>query len=389
MRVAWFSYFPVEWLPDGPEFLRSLPKQHPATWQRVLLSELQEVPGLELHVLVLRRNFERNCSFQYHGVTFHLIKTIPGWRTLSLFWLDTLLIKRKLEQIKPDVVHAWGTEYAAALIATRLNYPYVVTMQGLLTWCRKRIYLNRYQTVMSYLEDIALRRVKLVTTESSFSAQYLRNRYPNLNVRQAEHAPNWLFHQIKRQPRLQPVHLLFVGAIAPTKGADLLLRAVHELRMEHPVQLTLVGSGSPEFIASLEASVAPEVWRRVQIKSQLTSEDVAQEMLSATLMVFPTRADTSPNAVKEAAVAGLPVIASRIGGIPDYVYPDKNGLLFAPGGLQELISSLRQALNHPLLGKGIVDIECLARVREHLSPAVMRRNFLEAYEAAKTLGAKS
>ena len=45
-----------------------------------------------------------------------------------------LLIGRILKRVRPDVVHAWGTENGAALVAGRLGYPSVVTMQGLLTW---------------------------------------------------------------------------------------------------------------------------------------------------------------------------------------------------------------------------------------------------------------
>ena len=45
LKVAWISYFPIEWLPDLPEPLRGLPRMHPASWQRVLLQELIGNPG--------------------------------------------------------------------------------------------------------------------------------------------------------------------------------------------------------------------------------------------------------------------------------------------------------------------------------------------------------
>lgn len=48
MTVAWISFFPIEWLPDIPEELRRLPWMHPATWQRVLLAELEKIPSLRL-----------------------------------------------------------------------------------------------------------------------------------------------------------------------------------------------------------------------------------------------------------------------------------------------------------------------------------------------------
>jgi glycosyltransferase involved in cell wall biosynthesis len=96
---------------------------------------------------------------------------------------------------------------------------------------------------------------------------------------------------------------------------------------------------------------------------------------------MPTRADTSPNAVKEAVVAGVPVVASTIGGIPDYVVPERNGLLFPPGDLEALVGQIRAASRHPLFGEGKVDAACLREQREYLSPARMAAGFLEAYRA--------
>ncbi len=150
--VAWISSFPVEWLPDAPEWVRQLPRQHPFSWMRVLLDELEKNPAVKLHVIVLRKQFARNAAFERNGVTFHLIKTPGGWRAPTLFWLDTWLIRRKLAEIKPDVVHAWGAERGAALVAARLKYPFVATVQGLLTWLEQMGQLNRYHKFAAWLE---------------------------------------------------------------------------------------------------------------------------------------------------------------------------------------------------------------------------------------------
>jgi len=112
LTVAWFSFFPVEWLPDVPSYVQNLPRGHPATWQQVLLAELEKNPALKLHVIVLRKQFDQDRHFERRGVSFHLLKTRGGLRASSLFWLDTFLIRRGLRQIQPDLVHAWGTETA-------------------------------------------------------------------------------------------------------------------------------------------------------------------------------------------------------------------------------------------------------------------------------------
>ena len=132
----------------------------------------------------------------------------------------------------------------------------------------------------------------------------------------------------------------------------------------------------------LKPAVSQVLWPRVEFKYHLLPHEVAKELESATVMLLPTRADTSPNAVKEAVVAGLPVVASNVGGIPDYVFDGKNGLLFPPGDLPAFVHALRSACVHPLFRRGAVEPEALARARAYLSPELMAANFLKAYEAA-------
>src|SRR5438067_8416687 len=108
LTVAWISDFPIEWLPDLPQPLRSLPRRHPATWEMVLLSEFEKDPAIRVHVILLRGRIARDISFERNGTVFHVLK-LPVWlRLLSLFWADTRLIRRACKRIKPDLVHAWG-----------------------------------------------------------------------------------------------------------------------------------------------------------------------------------------------------------------------------------------------------------------------------------------
>jgi glycosyltransferase involved in cell wall biosynthesis len=382
LTVAWLSYFPVEWLPGVPEPVRRLPRQHPGSWQRVLLSELEKNPDVRLHVIALRKQFEGDLTFERNGVTFHLIKSPGGMRAPSLFWVDTVLIRRVLRTVNPDVVHAWGTEQGAALVANRLGYPRVTTIQGLISWYAKVTPPAWHDRVAGFLENYTLPRCPLVTTESCFSVQYLRDRFPRLHVEQVEHAPDPVFHQVVRRPQTSPFRFIFVGAIDRRKGGDLLLRALDELKRQLEFELVVVGKPQGAILQSLKAGLAPEFWRRISFKENLTHLEVAQELSIATLMICASRADVSPNAVKEAAVAGVPVIGTSVGGIPDYIFPGLNGVLCAPDNPGELTEAIRTASSHPQFGRGEVDAATLARVRAYLSPELMAEKFLRSYRMA-------
>ena len=383
--VAWISDFPVEWMPDLPAELRHLPRQHPATWAMVLLEEFQRRADLQLHVLVLRKNIARDFTFMRGHATFHVLKVPPASRAPSVFWVDTFLLGRKLKQIRPDLVHAWGTERGAGLIAARLGYPYLVTIQGLLTWYQQLVPLGRYERFATFLERASLKRARLVTTESAFAVNFLRERYSHLKIKQAEHAPNWRFHEVVRVPQTKPIRFLTVGTPGFRKGTDLLLQALNKLTGEFDFELTMVGTVSGEYFEAQCSLVSEELRRRMVFRKNLNPSEVAAEMAKATMLVLPTRADTSPNAVKEAVVSGVPVVASAIGGVVDYVVPEKNGLLCRPNDATSLEEQLRRACRHPLFSRGEVDAETLTRMRDYLSPREMNRRFFAAYEETLAL----
>jgi glycosyltransferase involved in cell wall biosynthesis len=385
LTVAWISDYPIEWCSDLPEELRHLPRRHPATWQMVLAEEYGKNPSLRLHIILLRGRIARELTFTRENVTFHVLKADPRWRVASFFWLDTWKIRRACERIQPDVIHAWGSEKGASLIAARLRYPYVMTIQGLFAWYKERMKLPSYDRFIEVVERLSLRRAPVVTTESHFAVKFLRDRYPALCIHQAEHAPNLAFHRLTRRPQIKPLRFIAVGGIGHRKGTDLILAALERLQ-DIDFTMTFITNPNVAFVAALQKQVSEKTWARIEFKYHLLPHEVASELETATLLLMPTRADTSPNAVKEAVVAGLPVVAAEIGGIPDYVVPDKNGFLFPVGDLEAFIQAVRTATKHPRFSRGQVESETLHQEREYLSPALMARKFLAAYKDAQAAG---
>ncbi len=304
LTVAWLSDYPVEWLPDVPEPLRASPRRHGATWQMVLLSEFQKDPALRIEVIVLRHRIERSFSFERDGTRFHVLKAPPWLRVGSLFWLDTLLIRRVCRRTRPDLVHAWGMEKGAPLVAHRLGLPYVMTVQGLFAWYKERVPMPRYDRFIERLERACFRRAPVVTTESNYAVQYLRARYPQMRIQQAEHAPNPAFFRVQRRPQTHPLRLISVGTLGLRKGTDLLFQALD--RLDFPFQLHLISSGNAHYLDSLKPMVSPALWQQVNVQHLLLPDQVAKALETPVLLLLPTRADVSPNAVKEAVVAGLP-----------------------------------------------------------------------------------
>jgi glycosyltransferase involved in cell wall biosynthesis len=78
----------------------------------------------------------------------------------------------------------------------------------------------------------------------------------------------------------------------------------------------------------------------------------------------------------------VPVIATNTGGIPDYVIPGENGLLFESGDMEGCSARVAEAFRHPDFSKGLVNAATFARTRTYLSSVTMAEKFFAGYEVA-------
>ena len=134
--------------------------------------------------------------------------------------------------------------------------------------------------------------------------------------------------------------MISVGRLSPEKGQAGLLQAFAKLRAAHPeLQLRLVGDGPDR--ASLE-TLAMELGfsEAVTFAGRLPEEETLAEIARADLLVLPSFMEGLPIVLVEAMAVGVPVIASRVAGIPELVEDDRTGLLFAPSDWDELASRI-------------------------------------------------
>ena len=83
---------------------------------------------------------------------------------------------------------------------------------------------------------------------------------------------------------------------------------------------------------------------KVRVLGNLSAEEMKREYLSAQIFVCPSAVENSPNSVAEGQLLGVPVAASRTGGIPDVVKDGVSGLLFEKGNVHELAACVSRIL---------------------------------------------
>jgi mannosyltransferase len=178
--------------------------------------------------------------------------------------------------------------------------------------------------------------------------------------------------------------LLWVGRLSHEKGLDILLEALKPMRGRDDWALTVVGSG-------LEFQNLVEMTGRLGLRDKVTfagqRDDVADMCRKADVFVMSSRTEGSPMSLLEAGAAGLPVVAFRLGAIPETVAEGKGGWLVPPGDRTALSRALAAAIEarpEELMRRGQ---NVHTRVRDSFSMRACARAYEDVYD--KVLGTQA
>lgn len=146
--------------------------------------------------------------------------------------------------------------------------------------------------------------------------------------------------------------IVFVGRLAEQKGLLTLLRAIPLLRTPD-TRVVLVGDG-PQRAVLERAARSLGVADRVVFAGPLPHERVPAVLQHADVLVLPSRYEELGSVVLEAMHASVPVVASRVGGIPSLVEDGVSGVLVPPGDPSALARAVDRVLTEPLLARRLV-----------------------------------
>ncbi len=261
------------------------------------------------------------------------------------------------DPVPADVVHShtWYVGLGGMLVQSIHDVPLVVTlhsMEPLRPW--KADQLGTGYAVSSWAERLAVERADRVIAVSAQMRADITTHFqinPDRVVVIHNGVDAEAFARTERREALArhgvlPPYALFVGRISEQKGIFQLLEAARTLPAG--VQLVLCASSpdTPELKARLEAAVAgrPEIrW----INAMLPVPEVAQLYSHAAVFVCPSIYEPFGLINLEAMACGTPVVASRVGGIPEVVVDGETGWLVEPGDVAALGQALRRAVADP------------------------------------------
>jgi len=299
---------------------------HAATWLSQLAEAFTKEKDLEIHWIVLRNDVAGDSTEQIAGQFVHVLRR----RSLTVDMVTAHLFSRykmlrKIREINPDIIHVWGSEGSYASVIGSSNVPSVMSMQGILSeYDRIGSFKDNWRMRLQALyEKKWIKMATVVTTESQWGKDKVKLIAPHADCRIVEYGVNPSFYSVPWNPEPSSPCFIYSGSLDWRKGFDLLLEAASIPPI--PIwKLSIAGSG-PMLGKMLKKSLPHTVYLGNMIWS-----DMQDQMSRSWGLVLPTRADTSPNAVKEARVIGLPVITSVHGGQSSYIRSGKNGFIVDP-----------------------------------------------------------
>lgn len=162
-------------------------------------------------------------------------------------------------------------------------------------------------------------------------------------------APRGLVYR-PRSPE-KPVRIGFLGHLGPAKGSHLLVDAARSFSADE-ARFIIYGGGDDYAAAEMEETARS--LPQLDYRGRYSREGLARILDGLDVLVMPSICEETMGLVAmEGLAAGLPVVASRIGGIPDYLEHGVNGLLFTPGSVEELLGIIARLIKEPYTIAGL------------------------------------
>jgi len=290
--------------------------------------------GHEVHVITTldeglpKESMEE--GFYVHRIFWRKIRflgVISFW--IKIFWC--------LKNIKPDIVHVQsiGMGIPGFLAKIFLKKPYVVWGRGSDIYLPStfkntisKLVLRNAGAVIALTEDMKNEMRKFCDRDIFVIPNGINlNKFKNLskvNIRSKL--------KIKEDEKV----VIFVGTLRPVKGVKYLIKAMEIIIQKNTnTRLMLVGNGEDR--GKLEKLVKEFVLEKhVIFVGKVPNEKVPEYMVASDVFVLPSLSEGFPVVILEAMASGLPIVATKVGGLPEIIKDGENGFLVEPKNPKEI-----------------------------------------------------
>ena len=316
-----------------------------------LICHLSHRNDIELHIITFG---DETRQFKEGNSNIHMVKKIikqPG--PLTIF--QVLSLKRKIMKINPDIVNIYGPSPAAYHLAAASIWnkcPVVLTMVGIGAKAKDIMYVEKevVSVIIRLINTQTVKYVSYKTPNIILESSSIKNLISgNTANSQIYIIPNGVefekIQEIQSSNLNEEPDIFLVAGLIYIKGIDVLIKSIPIVNKSvDDLRVYIAGSGPQENrLKTLIKRLGLE--EHVKFLGFISENEKFQYYKTCKISVIPSRWDCQPTTLLEAMASGKPVVASRVGGIPDTVDDGKTGFLFESENVEDLANKIIKLLN--------------------------------------------
>lgn len=376
MKILWLA--PIPFIDDS--------SSHPAPWIISLAKALVN-SGVDLTILNYNSKIEDNIvKNEFEGIHLIYIK-VPKLKIdlLTFYTLRIKKMKNYLDMIidNYDLLHIHGSEHQYEVMAFNLKIPKLISIQGIISEVIKvmpiisnfKIYIE--WKMSSIYEKKYLPQYKYFSCRTHWDSNYIQSINSKAKIYNIWEMIRLDFFENHFSDEKK--NILFVGGISPIKGLEKLLQAFNSSLQEKGLNLIILGYCKQKDIEKMigKYSLSNIDINNIDCRGLKNVEGVIQAYDESFCLVHPTYIDNSPNSVCEAQLAGLPVIATEVGGVASLIEDGETGLLIGRES-REIEFAVDKLLNDDVLRKNI-SVKSRKVARQRHNPSRILEHTLKMY----------
>jgi glycosyltransferase involved in cell wall biosynthesis len=349
IRVALVGPYPVD-----PDRVRGGVEASFAT----LASALTEFAEVDPRVITFVPGLAETERREVGGVPVTYLPAPRRLRSLTLHLRERRSLRRELAALRPDLVHAQDTlQYGFICLKAVRETPVVLSIHGIaraeLRFAPTLVVRLRIALAISALERYCIRHARYLTEPTRYPEEFFGSEIRG-RVWDVGNPISDDFFALEPSP--EPGRILYAGSFIPRKRVLDLVEAMPHILASMPgaTLRAIGGDADPEYARKVRARVQQlGLEGSIQLVHGIAYDKLVDEYRRASVLALPSGEETSPMVIGEAMAAGVPVVATQVGGVRYLVDEGVTGHVIEPGDVVALASRITGILGDPERGAAL------------------------------------
>lgn len=305
------------------------------------------VDDLEIHAISCTTDITKEKVVKNRNLTIHYLPSARRLRNITLYALDRYKITNKVKSLKPDLINTHNqTSYSYSSLGA--GYPTIMTVHGIQykeTKIRKGLLNAIRRFPINYVERVCLKEASSIICDAPYVKQSIKN-YSSARIDIVEPPISREYFDVEHNDI--PGRLLFVGGISRRKNLCVLFKAVNILRKNlSGIELRVVGeTRESDYLKMLKEYVRNnKLEKNITFLGNIEEELLLREYSDCSLVILPSIEESAGMVIQQAMAAGKAVVASKVGGISNFVEHGQTGFLVECGDVIGLAEKMMILLN--------------------------------------------